>query len=74
MTKVLEDAIEKVKALPADRQERAAELLEQLISGDAVYPLSDAERAAARAGLAELDRGECASDTAVCTLFDKYRL
>ena len=73
MIKVLEDAIEKVKALPADRQELAAKLLEQLSGAEAIYSLTDAERSAVREGLAELDRGERASDAAVCAVFDKYR-
>ena len=74
MIKVLEDAIEKVKALPVERQELAAELLEQLSVTDTVYPLTDAERLAVREGLAELDRGERASEAAVRAVFDKYRL
>ena len=74
MIKVLEDAIEKVKALPADRQELAAELLEQLSGADAIHPLTDAERLAVREGLAELDRGERASDAAVRAVFDTYRV
>ena len=74
MIKVLEDAIEKVKGLPADRQELAAELLEQLSGAEAIYPLTDAERLAVREGLAELDRGERASDAAVRAVFDTYRV
>lgn len=58
MIKVLEVAIEKVKGLPADRQELAAELLEQLTDADALYSLTDAERLAVREGLAELDCDE----------------
>ncbi len=74
MIKVLEVAIEKVKGLPADRQELAAELLEQISGADAIYPLTDAERLAVREGLAELDRGERASDGDVRAVFDKYRV
>ncbi len=74
MIKVLEDAIEKAKSLPADRQELAAELLEQLSGADAIYALTDAERLAVREGLAELDRGERASDAAVRAVYDKYRV
>ena len=61
MIKVLETAIEKVKALPEERQRYAAEILEQ-IAGAAqatVYAtLSDAEKAEIDAALDELDRGE----------------
>jgi len=74
MIKVLEEAIEKVKKLPKDRQEYAAELLEQIAeAGDAVYTLSDEERRLVREGLDELDRGEAASEAEVRAVFDKYR-
>jgi predicted transcriptional regulator len=71
--KVLEQAIEKVKALPRERQEYAAEVLEQIAAGDALYPLSDEERALVREGLAELDRGELATEAQVRAVCDKYR-
>ena len=74
MIKALELAIEKVKALPQERQEYAAEVLEKIASADdAVYPLSDEERRLVREGLAELDRGEVASEADVRAAFDKYR-
>ena len=42
MIKILEQAIEKVKALSTERQEYAAEVLEQIANtDDAVYHLSD---------------------------------
>ena len=74
MIKVLEQAIEKVKALSTERQEYAAEVLEQIAdAGDAVYHLSDEERRLVREGLAELDRGEFATEAEVRAVFDKYR-
>lgn len=74
MIKVLEQAIEKVKALSTERQEYAAEVLEQIAdAGDAVYHLNDEERRMVREGLAELDRGEIATETEVRAVFDKYR-
>lgn len=75
MIKALERAIEKVRALSEERQEYAAELLEQVANADndAVYRLSDEERRLVREGLAELDRGEAASETEVRAVFDKYR-
>ena len=74
MIKVLEQAIEKLKALSEERQEYAAEVLEQIAAaGDAVYALSDDERRLVREGLAELDRGEAASEAGVRAVFDKYR-
>jgi hypothetical protein len=73
MIKALERAIDKVKELPADRQELVAELLEQF-TADAVYPLSDIARLAVQEGLAELNRGERASAAEVREVFEKYRV
>jgi hypothetical protein len=47
MTKVLEDAIEKVRKLPEDRQAYAAELLEQIAAaGSDPFVVPEAHRAA----------------------------
>jgi hypothetical protein len=74
MIKALERAIEKVKRLPRERQEYAASVLEQIAEdGQEVYVLSDEERRLVREGLAELDRGEAATDEEVRAVFDKYR-
>jgi hypothetical protein len=74
MIKALEQAIEKVKALSAERQEYAAEVPEQIAAaGDDVYHLSDEERRLVQEGLAELDRGEFATEAEVRAVFDKYR-
>ena len=74
MIKVLEQAIEKIKKLPRERQEYAAELLEQIAeTGEETYVLSDEERRLVQEGLDELDRGEMASDAEVRAVFDKYR-
>lgn len=73
MIKVLETAIEKVKALPPDSQAIAAELLKQ-VTGAAPQPMSPAKWAAVSEGLAEIDRGDRADPAAVRAVFDKYRL
>ena len=74
MIKVLEQAIEKLKKLPRERQEYAAEVLERIAeAGEEVYVLSDEERRLVREGLDELDRGEAASQAEVRAVFDKYR-
>jgi hypothetical protein len=74
MIKVLEQAIEKVKKLPKERQEYAAEILEQIAeAGEEVYVLSDEERRLVQEGLDELDRGEAATEAEVRAVFDKYR-
>ncbi len=75
MIKALEKAIEKIKTLSAERQQYAAEVLEEIaeFGDDEVYRLSDEERRLVREGLAELDRGEVASEAEVRAVFDKYR-
>ena len=74
MIKVLEQAIDKVKALSEERQRYAAEVLELIAAaGDEVYRLTDEERRLVREGLDELDRGEFATEAEVRAVFDKYR-
>ena len=65
MIKVLEQAIDKVKGLSKERQEYVAEVLEEIAAEGDVYHLTDEERRLVREGLAELDRGERASDAEV---------
>ena len=75
MIKALELAIEKVKALSPERQAEVAELLDAVATADAsVYQLSDEERVLVREGLAELDRGEVASEAEVRAVYDRYRV
>jgi hypothetical protein len=74
MIKVLEQAIEKLKRLPEEQQEYAAQVLEQIAeASEGVYSLSDEERRLVREGLDELDRGEAASEAEVRAVVDKYR-
>ena len=68
MIKVLENAIEKVKSLSAERQEYAAQVLEELAAEGDVYHLTDSERQLVREGTAELDQGAYASDAAVAAV------
>ena len=63
MMKALEIAIEKLKALPEDRQAYAAEVIEQIAaSDDGVFRIPDAHRAGVMQGLQEAQRGEFASE------------
>jgi hypothetical protein len=63
MIKELEDALGKVLRLATDKQEVAAELLEQLVqTGQATYALSPEERTAVREALARAERGELAHE------------
>jgi hypothetical protein len=74
MIKALEQAVEKVKKLSAERQEYAAAVLEQIAeAGDGIYILTDEERRLVREGLDQLDRGDVATDAEVRAVFDKYR-
>lgn len=68
--KVLQQAIEKVKALSPERQEYAAEVLEQIAeAGDEVYRLSAEERRQVREGLDDLDAGRVVSDADMAALW-----
>jgi len=74
MVEALEQAIEKVKKLSKERQEYAAEVLEQIAeAGDGIYVLTDEERRLVREGLAELDCGEFATDAEVEAAYARFR-
>jgi heterodisulfide reductase subunit C len=74
MIKALEQAVEKVKELSAERQEYAAAVLEQIAeAGDGIYILTDEQRRLVREGLDQLDRGDVATDAEARAVFDKYR-
>jgi len=67
------DAVEKVRSLPEDRQELAAEILMNLVSGEAFDIALDAEQVA-EIGLAksEAEAGDFATDEAVSALWNKH--
>jgi hypothetical protein len=62
MTKLLEKGIAAVRALPADRQDLAGELLLSLATGGPAYRLTLAQLDDVKLALVEADRGEFASD------------
>jgi len=75
MTKVLEDAIEKVRRLPEDRQAYIAEVLEQIAAaGDDLFVVPEEHRAAVLEGLAQAERGEFATDEDMAALWKKCGL
>ena len=75
MTKVLDDAIEKVRRLPEDRQVYVAEILEQIAAaGSGPFVVPDSHRAAVLEGLAEAERGEFVSDEEMAALWTKCGL
>ena len=66
MIKVLEQAIDKLKDLPAERQAYVAEVLEHIAAGSrSTFTVPDDHRAAVLEGLEQARRGEFASDDAV---------
>jgi hypothetical protein len=74
MTKLLEQAIEKIRELPEADQDAAAELL-LIVASRATAPerLDGATRAAVREGLAQARRGEFATEGEIAAIFDLAR-
>ena len=72
MTKMMQEAIEVLRELPEERQETIARaILDYASHDDGIYHLSDDERAEVRAGLAEIRRGEIASDREVRAVYKR---
>jgi hypothetical protein len=72
MTKVLEDAIEKVRRLPEDRQAYVAEVLEQIAAaGSDPFIIPESHRAAVLEGFQEVEQGEFVSDEEMTALWKK---
>lgn len=76
MTKLLEQAVEAVRRLPADRQDDIAEVILRLADdGDeAPVELTPEERAAIARSKAAAVRGEFATDDEVRAAWAKHRL
>jgi nucleoside-diphosphate-sugar epimerase/predicted transcriptional regulator len=75
MTKVLEDAIEKVRKLPEDRQAYVAEVLEQIAAaGSDPFVVPEGHRMAVLEGLREAEQGEFVSDEEMAALWKKCGL
>ena len=73
MTKLLDKAIDKIRALPAQDQDALASALLTIAGEDAgILELDDDTRKAVLQGLAEAERGEFVAD-AVVTKADKRR-
>lgn len=72
MTKMVKEALAVLRELPEDRQEVLARAILDYASDDAgVYHLTDDERREVRAGLAEIDRGEIATDEEVAAVYKR---
>jgi predicted transcriptional regulator len=74
MTKLLEEAIERVRRLPEALQDEAAEILLSLASkcAEPVH-LDDATRTAVREGKAQASRGEFVTDEEMAEFFKRNR-
>ncbi len=72
MTKMMKEAIEALRGLPEERQETVARAILDYASDDErVYHLTGEERREVRAGLAEIARGEIASDREVAAVLKR---
>ncbi len=75
MTKLLEDAIEKVKELPKERQDELARMLIDVAASDlSPYQMTDAEASLLEERIAAADRGEIASDDEVAAMWRRFGL
>jgi antitoxin component of RelBE/YafQ-DinJ toxin-antitoxin module len=74
MTKLLEEAVQKVRALPLEMQEQAARIL-LAYAGDEepILMLTPEEEADLLQAEAEMRRGEFATGAEVEAVFSKYR-
>jgi hypothetical protein len=72
MTQLFEKGIEAVRALAADRQDLAGELLLRLAGGTQEYELTPEQLADVRLSLAEADRGEFATDCEMAEAWKKF--
>lgn len=73
MTKLLEEAIKKVRELPEADQNEAAEMLLSVASRrDVPIPLDDETRAAIREGREQARRGEFVSDEDMAAFFKRH--
>jgi hypothetical protein len=75
MTKLLEQAVETVRGLPAEMQDELARMLLQLAGeGQPLFQLSPEEEASLDESLAQADRGEFATDEQVRAIWAKRNL
>ena len=73
MTKLLEEAFEKARSLPAEDQDVAAEILLSLISKRVnIDALDEETREAIREGLEQAQRGEFLSDEDMRAFFKRH--
>jgi hypothetical protein len=72
MTKLLTEVLRKVAELPDERQDDAAHVLLRMLENDASrYRLSDDQLREVELAIAEVDRGEIASEADVARVLDE---
>ena len=70
----IDSILDRVRTWPEERQEDAARILLAMEGEEGgLYRLSDEERGEVRAALAEIERGEVASDEEVAAVFTRHR-
>jgi len=74
MTKLLERAIEKVRALPAEDQDAVAVAVLSMAEETPIAPLDDETRAALREGLEQARRGQFVPDEEIDALWKRHEL
>jgi hypothetical protein len=74
MTTLLEKGIEAIRKVSEAEQDRAGELLLQLAVRGGVYRLTDGEQSEMNEALAEVERGEMASEADVAAMKQRYGL
>jgi predicted transcriptional regulator len=73
MTKLLDKAISKLRALPKERQDKLAEVILDLAE-EAHYTLTAAQIAEVTTAIEEADRGEFATESELAALWKKFGL
>jgi hypothetical protein len=74
MTKLLEQGIQAVRDLPADRQDVAGELLLALAAGETQYQLAGAQVEDLKLALEEADRGNFAGEAEMAETWKRFGL
>lgn len=75
MTKLLQQAVEKLSQLPKERQDELAKMLIDVAAQDlSPYQLTREERKEIETSLEEVKRGEIASDEEVAAMWQRFGL
>ena len=74
LNQLLEKGIEAIRKVSDEEQDRAGELLLQLAVRGGIYRLTDGEQSEMNEALAEVERGEMASEADVAAMKRRYGL